>query len=106
MLDRTVMIADTNEQTRRPICARICARDVAGQAETGETQKAWGDCMPQVCRGQRGDWRLSETGETNVVWLITQRPTHPSSTTLLVCNGAERCEGIPQGWGQSRLFRF
>ncbi len=37
--DRAVMLADTNQQTRRPICARICARDVAGQAETGETQK-------------------------------------------------------------------
>jgi len=67
------MLADTDQQAGRPICARICARDVAGQAETGETQKAWGDFMPQVCRGQRGDWRLSETGETNVVWLITQR---------------------------------
>jgi len=29
--------------------------------------------MPQICRGQRGDRRLSETRETHVVWLITQR---------------------------------
>ena len=73
MPDRTVMLADTNQQAERPICARVRARDVAGQAKTGETWKAWGDCMQQVCRGQRGDWRLPETAETNVVWLITQR---------------------------------
>ena len=70
----TIMMADTDQQAGRPICARICARDVAGQAETGETQKAWGDFMPQVCRGQRGDQRPHETPETRVVWLITQRP--------------------------------
>ena len=34
---------------------------------------AWDDFMPQVCRGQRGGRRLSGTGETHVVWLITQR---------------------------------
>jgi hypothetical protein len=67
------MLADTNQQTRKPICARICARDVAGQAETRETQKAREDPIPQVCRGRRGDRRLSETGETDVVWLITRR---------------------------------
>ncbi len=67
------MLADTNQQAERPICARICARDTAGQAGTGEMQKARGDFMPQVRRGQRGDWRLPETAETNVVWLITQR---------------------------------
>jgi hypothetical protein len=38
-----------------------------------ETQKAWDDFIPSVCRGQRGDRRLSETEETYVVWLITQR---------------------------------
>ena len=27
----------------------------------------------QICRGQRDDRRLSETGETYVVWLKTQR---------------------------------
>jgi hypothetical protein len=63
----------TNQQAGRLICARICARDAAGHAETGETQKAWYDFMPQVCRGQRGERRLSETGETYVVVLITQR---------------------------------
>jgi hypothetical protein len=35
--DRTVMLADTNQQAERPICARVCARDAARQAETGET---------------------------------------------------------------------
>jgi hypothetical protein len=38
--DRPVMLADTDQQTGRPTCARICARDMAGQAETGETPKA------------------------------------------------------------------
>src|SRR5690242_8777533 len=63
-------------RTSRPrgrFCVRVSARDVAGQAEKGETQKAWGDCLQQICRGQRGDWRLPETAETYVVWLITQR---------------------------------
>jgi hypothetical protein len=36
-------------------------------------QKAFGDYMQQVTRGQRGDWTLPETAETNVVWLIAQR---------------------------------
>ena len=69
MPDRTIMLADTNQRAARPIRARVRARDVTGQAETGETQKAWGDCMQQVCRGQYGDWRLPETAETGVVWL-------------------------------------
>jgi hypothetical protein len=33
----------------------ICKPDAAGQAETGEMQKAGHDFMPQVGRGQRGD---------------------------------------------------
>ena len=64
------------QQTRRSRTAsvnRFVNRDAAGQPETGETQNARGDLMPQVCRGQRGDRGLSETGETLVVWLITQR---------------------------------
>jgi hypothetical protein len=71
--NRAIMLADTNQQAGRLICARICARDAAGHAETEETQKAGDDFMPQVCRGQRGDRRLSEMGEAHVVWLITQR---------------------------------
>jgi hypothetical protein len=65
------MLADTNQQAERPICARVSARDMAGQAETRETQQAWDDCLQQVCRGQRPDWRRPETSETCVVWLIT-----------------------------------
>jgi hypothetical protein len=65
--------AATTSQSRNLICARICARDAAGQAETGKTQKTRDDFIPHVCRGQRGDWRLPETAETHVVWLITQR---------------------------------
>ena len=61
------------QQVRRLICARICARDAAGQTETDETQKTRDDFAPQVCRGQRGDRRLPETRETGLVRLITQR---------------------------------
>ena len=60
------MLAGANQQTERPICARICARDVAGQAETGETQKAGDGLAPYVCRGHYGDLRLPETAETHV----------------------------------------
>ena len=67
------MLADTNRQVERLICARICARDAAGHAETGETQQDWDDFMPLVGRGQHGDQRPPETAETHVVWLITQR---------------------------------
>jgi hypothetical protein len=82
--DRAVMLADTKQQAGKLICARVCARDAAGHAETGETQKAWDDLMPQVCRGQRGDRRLSETRETDVVRLITQRSRVQIPPPLLV----------------------
>ena len=62
-----------NSQVRDRLCKPICKPDAAGQAETGEMQKAGGDFTPQVDRGQRGDQRLPETAETHVVWLITQR---------------------------------
>jgi hypothetical protein len=68
-----VVVADTNQQVGGLMCARICARDAAGHAETGETQKARYDFMPQICRGQRGERRPTETAETRVVVLITQR---------------------------------
>src|SRR5205807_155016 len=67
--DRAVILADTNQQAWRLICAPICARDAAGHAETGETQKTWDGFMLQICRGQRADKRLFETRETHVVWL-------------------------------------
>jgi hypothetical protein len=65
--DRAVMLADTKRPAGKLIYARVRARDAAGHAETGRRQKAWDNFMPQVCRGQRGDRRLSETGETHVV---------------------------------------
>ena len=55
------------------ICARICARDAAGQAETKETQKTDSGFGTSVCRAQHAEQRLPETTETHVVWLITQR---------------------------------
>lgn len=47
--DQAVMLTDMNQQARRLICARICARGTAGLAEMGETQKARDDFMSQVC---------------------------------------------------------
>jgi hypothetical protein len=67
------MLVDMNRQAERLICARICARDAAGHAETEKTQQDWDDFMPLVRRGQRGNQRRRETAETHVVWLITQR---------------------------------
>ena len=55
------------------ICARICARDVAGRVEMRETPWTGHERLSSVRRGQRGDQRLRETAETCVVWLITQR---------------------------------
>jgi hypothetical protein len=71
--DRTAMLTDTNQKSGRLICAHICARDAAGQAETRENQKDSDGFMPHVRRGQRGDRRLPKTAETDVVRLITQR---------------------------------
>jgi hypothetical protein len=62
-----------NQQVKNLFCKRICKPDTAGQGESVETPKARGDFPPRVCQGQRGDWRLPETTETGVVWLITQR---------------------------------
>jgi hypothetical protein len=62
-----------NRQVSDQFCKPICKPDAAGQAETGETQKAGDDLAPYVCRGQYGDLRLPGTAETDVVWLITQR---------------------------------
>ena len=64
---------DRDPQARNRFCKPICKPDAAGQLETGETWKDRVDFAAQVGRGQRGDRRLLETGETRVVWLITQR---------------------------------
>jgi hypothetical protein len=71
-------------QVRKRICARICARDAAGRAETGETEKTQDDFVPLVYRGQRGAQRPAETPETHVVWLITQRSRVQIPPPLLV----------------------
>src|ERR1035438_8258438 len=61
-------------QRRKPICALGCARDMAGQAETGKTRKTRGDLAGRTFRGQRDDGRQLETSETHVVRRsITQR---------------------------------
>ena len=82
--DRAVMLADTKLQAGRLICARICARDAAGRAETGEAQKIPEDFAAPVGRGQRGNQRQLETAETHVVWLITQRSRVQIPPPLLV----------------------
>ena len=60
-------------------CKPIRKPDAAGQAETGEIQRAGHDFTRPVGRGQRGDQRLPETAETYVGRLITQRPQVQSS---------------------------
>ena len=68
--DRAVMLADTKRQAGKLIVhafVHVTRRDMLRR---GRRQKAWDDFMPHVCRGQRGDRRLSEMGETHVVWLI------------------------------------
>ena len=54
-------------------CARICARDAAGQVKTGETQRHGYEHARLVGPGHRAHWRLHEFPETGVVVLITQR---------------------------------
>jgi hypothetical protein len=73
-----------NRQVGDQFCKPICKPDAAGQAETGETQKAGDGLAPYVCRGQYGDLRLPETAETHVVWLITQRSRVQIPSPLLV----------------------
>jgi hypothetical protein len=74
---RSVAIAHVErmetQQVRDRFCKPICKPDAPGQCETGETRRARKDLRPRVGRGQSGNWRLPETAETRVVWLITQR---------------------------------
>ena len=51
----------------------ICKLDAAGQLETGEMEPTEWEMICPVRRGHRIRERRLETGETNVVWLITQR---------------------------------
>jgi len=61
----------------------------------GETHKARQDLALQIIRGQRGDGRLSETGETYVVWLITQRSEVQILPPLLSQEALSRTEKGP-----------
>ncbi len=60
-------------QIIRLLCKPICKPDAARQHETGETKPTERDGIWPVRRGHRTRGRLSETSETCVVWLITQR---------------------------------
>ena len=99
--DQAVMLADTNQLVRRLICAQICARDAAGWVETREMQRTRHEHPPSVRRGQRGDQRRRETGETHIVWLITQRSRVQIPPPLLISAGqgpfpmGERASCVP-----------
>jgi hypothetical protein len=89
-------------------CARICARDAAGQAETGETLRLDTDMRLPVDQDQRDDSRRPETPETHVVWLITQRPM---ACPLRARSGGQRREltvtrGQPQRAAEQRTGRL
>ena len=60
-------------QVAYPICARVCARDAAGQTETGEMPTFNTNAVSAVKRGQRDGLGQPGAPETLVVWLITQR---------------------------------
>jgi hypothetical protein len=62
-----------NLQIIRLFCKPICKPDAARQRETGETEPTEQDRICPVRRGHHARERQSETGETHVVWLITQR---------------------------------
>jgi hypothetical protein len=54
-------------------CARICARDGPGHAETTETCQVYGGQPQPIGRGHRDHRIQAETLETSVVLLMTQR---------------------------------
>jgi hypothetical protein len=96
---------------RDQICARICARDPQGQAETEETEKALDDLPQRVREGQRDGQRQPETPEMRVVWLITQRrlatprragtwPERGATASRKPASGALRgaCSPAPIAW--------
>ena len=88
-------------QVKNRFCARICARDAAGQAETGEMQQHAHEHERLVGQGKHARWRRTGTPETGVVVLITQRrqqgvrsQVNVSLGVLVVCpsNGVDNNE--------------
>ena len=65
-------------QINRLFCKPICKPDAARHLEPGETEPTERDGICPVRRGQRTRGRRLETGETVVVWLITQRQQNSS----------------------------
>ena len=61
-------------QIKRLFCKPICKPDVVKPGETGETEPTARDEICPVRRDHRTRKRRPETAETDVVWLITQRP--------------------------------
>ncbi len=73
------MLDDTKRQAGKLIVhafVHVTRRDMLRR---GRRQKAWDDFRPHICRGRRGDRRLSEMGETHVVWL-TRSTLDPGAT--------------------------
>jgi hypothetical protein len=68
-----------NPQINRLFCKPICKPDAAKQHETREMEPTKRDGICLVLQGHRTRERRFEAGETQVVWLITQRSrVHPS----------------------------
>jgi hypothetical protein len=89
---------------QEPFCKPICKPDAAGQAETGEMQKAGDDSTPRVGRGQRGDQRPPETAETHVGRLITQRQQmHNQDMTREYLHRTWRIPAIALQWARDHL---
>jgi hypothetical protein len=45
------MLEEPNRLVKNQVCARICARDAGGRAETGETQQIRDDFAAYACHG-------------------------------------------------------
>jgi hypothetical protein len=76
------------------VCKPFCKPDTTGQGETGKTQQTTGHIAFQICRDQRSGQRRSETAETHVVWLITQR------SEVQILPPLPRPEAVPQTEGR------
>ena len=101
--------AGAGNADQEPVLQPICKPDAAGQPETGETEPTERDGICPVRRGHRIRERRLEMGETNVVWLITQRsrvqipPPLPRPEALSRTEkGPSACGLLTRPWPPSR----